>query len=140
MKYLPKILLVDDEGDFLRVISIMLREKGFDVYSISDYTEILTIAKTYKPDVIVLDVRPGKSDGREIDEQLKNNSDTKAIKILLHSAFTMTENDYKTCGAEGFILTPYSMPVLSAKIQGLPGTVNSEEIEPFKPVDYLFFK
>ena len=127
MKYLPKILLVDDEGDFLRVITIMLRQKDFDVYSISDCTEIFTIVKSFKPDLIILDIRLGKYDGREICLQLKSNPETKGIKILLHSAFSEIREDYKICGADDFILKPYSMPELVEKIQGLLGIVNTED-------------
>jgi len=127
MKYLPKILLVDDEGDFLRVITIMLRQMDFDVYSISDCTEIYTIVKSFKPDLIILDIRLGKHDGREICRELKKNAETRAIKILLHSAFSEIKEDYKTCGADDYILKPYSMPELVEKIQGLLGIVNAED-------------
>ena len=127
MKYLPKILLVDDEGDFLRVITIMLRQMDFDVYSISDCTEIYTIVKSFKPDLIILDIRLGKHDGREICRELKNSAETRAIKILLHSAFSEIKEDYKICGADDYILKPYSMPELVEKIQGLLGIVNAED-------------
>jgi DNA-binding response OmpR family regulator len=119
MNYLPKILLVDDEEDFLQLMSAMLRNNGFDVYSVSDINEVFTLIKSFKPDIILLDVKLGNQDGREICTQIKGNPETKNIKVLLHSAFSHVSWEYELCGADGFMLKPYDLSDLVTKIKAL---------------------
>ena len=106
MKYLPRILLVDDEVDHLHLLTALLRENGFDVYSLATPDDIFAVIKKFNPGVIILDVRIGNYDGKEICAQLKANEDTKSIKVILHSAFPQMEKEYELCGAEEFILKP----------------------------------
>src|SRR5215813_3235531 len=108
MKYLPKILLVDDETDYLYLNTARLRNKGFDVYSISDSEEVFTIVNSFRPDLIILDVMLGKHDGRDMCRQLKNEPGNKHIKILLNSALPEAGKHYRLFGAEEFILKPHT--------------------------------
>lgn len=116
MTYLPKILLIDDEEDFLSICSPFLRNNGFDVYSLSTEDDVFKIVRAFKPLLIILDVRMGVHDGRKICQQLKEDPGTKSIKIILHSAFSHIENEWQKYGAEDFILKPYSLSQLISKI------------------------
>jgi len=116
MQYLRRILLVDDESDFLAVGTSFLKQSGFDVYSSTDGNQVLPIAKSYKPDLLVLDVKLNDYDGRVICRQLKDDSETKSIKIILHSAFPDVGLEYRTYGADEFILKPYTIDLLLSRI------------------------
>jgi DNA-binding response OmpR family regulator len=116
MKYLKKILLIDDEVDYLHLLTIMLRRQGFDVYSITNGHQVSDTIKTFKPDMILLDVRLGNLDGKALCKQLKSDPATNNIKIILHSAFPSIENEYQLCGADDFVLKPTDVPDLVGRI------------------------
>ena len=117
MKDLRKILLVDDESDFLSVSTSFLRKSGFDVHSCTDGREVFPAVKNYNPDLIILDVKLNDQDGRTICRQLKNDLLTKGIKIILQSAFPDVGREYHIYGAEEFILKPYTIDHLLSRIK-----------------------
>jgi len=116
MNYLPKVLLIDDEVDYLHLLTALLRKRGFDVYSSSSGEDAITITRNFKPDVIVLDVRLGNEDGRKICWEIKTEPDIKDVTIILHSAFADIENGYKTYYADEFILKPTEIDYLVSRI------------------------
>lgn len=117
MTYLPRILLVDDEKDFLYLTCAALKKNGFDVLYLSDGFDLISKVKSYKPHIIVLDVRLGKHDGMVLCRQLKDDPDMQSIKIILHSAFSDVEKQYHECGADEFILKPYTFDHLMARLK-----------------------
>jgi DNA-binding response OmpR family regulator len=116
MKYLPRILLVDDEVDHLHLLTAILRENGFDVYSLSNPDDIFATIKVFKPNIIILDVKLGNYDGKEICARLKADESTRAIKVILHSAFPEIEEEYHLCGAEEFIIKPTNISHLISRL------------------------
>jgi DNA-binding response OmpR family regulator len=116
MKYSPKILLVDDEEDHLSLLTALLRKNRFDVYPLSNPNDVFHVVKTFRPDLMILDVRVGEHDGREICKKLKANEETKSIKVILHSAFPEIEEQYQLCGAEEFIIKPTDISTLISRL------------------------
>jgi DNA-binding response OmpR family regulator len=100
----------------LHLLSVLLRKHGFDIYSLSTPEDIFSTMKLFKPDIILMDVKLGNYDGKEICAQLKANEDTKSIKIILHSAFPEIEKEYQLCGAEEFILKPTDISNLVSRL------------------------
>ena len=81
-----KILLVDDDPDFVDAIKAVLENAGFDVAVAYDGDECLEKVGGINPDLIVLDVMmPGK-DGYVVCEELKENDDTADIPVILLTA------------------------------------------------------
>ena len=74
MAGLRKILLVEDNLELRNLYEIFLKQHGFEVASASDGDEGLEMAKSYKPDLIFLDVMMPKKNGFEV------------LKILRHDA------------------------------------------------------
>jgi two-component system alkaline phosphatase synthesis response regulator PhoP len=69
--------------------------------------------------LILLDIKLGDYDGRDLCLQLKNNPETKDIKIILYSAFPETSVDVMKYGADDFIMKPYEMDYLIGRIRHL---------------------
>ena len=113
---MSKILVIDDDVDLLFLGSSMLRQKGFDVFSLTRAENIFYVVKSFRPDLILLDIKLGDQDGRHICLQLKNNPDTKSIKIILYSAFPETSVDISKYGADDFVLKPYDFKYLVDRI------------------------
>jgi DNA-binding response OmpR family regulator len=114
-----KILVIDDDVDLLFLGSSMLRQKGFEVHSLARPENVLHVVKSFRPDLILLDIKLGDYDGRDLCLQLKNNPETKDIKIILYSAFPETSVDVMKYGADDFIMKPYEMDYLIGRIRHL---------------------
>ena len=86
-----KILLVDDDEDFVTITKSQLQKGGFDVEVAYSGEECIEKVQKEKPDLILLDVMmPGK-DGFDVCEQLKTDDNTKCIPIILLTAQTKNE-------------------------------------------------
>jgi Fe-S oxidoreductase/ActR/RegA family two-component response regulator len=78
-----KILVVDDEPDFLVFVSTVLEDNGATVLQASNGDEALELARAEKPDLITLDISmPGKS-GIEVFEELRNTPETASIAVCI---------------------------------------------------------
>jgi DNA-binding response OmpR family regulator len=112
-----RILIIDDDVDLLFLGSSLLKQRGFDVFSLSKADETLETVKSFRPDLILLDVKLGNLDGRDICLRLKSNPDTSFIKIILYSAFPETSVEYRKYGADDFIVKPYEFNHLVERIR-----------------------
>lgn len=104
-----KILVVDDEPDLLRLLEFLLRNEGYEVVCAQDGTSALEMAKTQKPDIILLDVVLPDMDGREVCRRLRSSPDTSATPIWMLSARTQ-EPDIKQslqAGADKHVAKPF---------------------------------
>ena len=97
-----RILVVDDEPDIVTVMKFTLEGRGFEVITAYDGKEGLDKARTFKPDIIILDVLMPKMYGNTLVAELESNNDTKNIPIIFLSclvdrSITSTEQDMRGC-------------------------------------------
>jgi len=79
-----KILLVEDDLDIQKKYSEKLTSKGFVVLPTDEPVVAIQLARTEKPNIILLDIMiPGKMNGFEILEVLKNEEATKNIPVIV---------------------------------------------------------
>lgn len=84
---IKSILVVDDEEDVRVLIQVGLEMKaGWTVLNASSGEEAITIATNHQPDVILLDLMMPGIDGKTTLQRLKNNTQTKAIPVILMTA------------------------------------------------------
>src|SRR5438045_8536813 len=107
-----KILVIDDDVDLLFLGSSLLRQKCFDVFSLAKTDNLFYSIEFFNPDLILLDVKLGDQDGRNICRQLKENPGTNSIKVILYSAFPETSIEYAKYGVDDFIVKSYEMDYL----------------------------
>lgn len=123
-----KVLLVDDERDFVQTLSerLIMRDMGSAVAY--DGESALNMIKDEEPEVMILDLRMPGIDGIEVLRQVKStNPDIEVIVLTGHG----TEKDKETCmtlGAFAFLQKPVDIQVLSQtlmkaneKVQGKKG-------------------
>lgn len=78
-----KILLIDDDPDFVDAVKSLLDENGFDIVT-SDTGEMgISLAETEHPDLILLDVMLPQMDGFAVCRYLKENKKTESIPIVM---------------------------------------------------------
>ncbi len=81
-----KVLVVDDDPDFLDSVATLLKRAGYTVVTGYDGEEAVTKAKSEQPDAMVLDVMMPKKDGYAACAELKADPETEEIPILLLTA------------------------------------------------------
>lgn len=116
-----KILLVDDEEDILALVRVRLEANNYEVITAKDGQEGLNLARSIKPDLIVLDLMLPKIDGYKVCRILKFDSRYKDIPIILFTARSK-EEDKKTgfiTGADAYITKPFEPKTLLSKIKEL---------------------
>ncbi|MGB3341040.1 MAG: response regulator [bacterium] len=120
----PKILLVDDDPDFLEATRQILTANQYDVITAEDGDEGIAKAKYEKPDLILLDViMPGK-DGFTVCYEMRKIAQTRPIPIIMLTAVgqQLTKPEYAVDIAidhlaDDFIDKPVDMPTLLKKIE-----------------------
>ncbi|MCX5678030.1 MAG: response regulator [Candidatus Omnitrophica bacterium] len=118
-----KILVVDDEGDLLKLVKTRLEASGYEVITLNSGKYVIETAKSEMPDIILLDVvMPGKN-GCDVCRELKADEAIRSIPVILFTAHYPEEEHLKLSsgeiGAEDYILKPFDAKVLLAKIKSL---------------------
>jgi len=114
-----RVLVVDDEEDLLELVSYNLQKEGYTVSCVGTGEEALNSARTLLPDLIVLDLWLPSVDGLDVCKQLKSDSRTQHVPIIMLTAKS-TEADVVTgleLGADDYITKPFSPRVLVARIK-----------------------
>ncbi|HPX94073.1 MAG TPA: response regulator [Candidatus Moranbacteria bacterium] len=78
-----KILIVEDDAVLQKVLTEYLTSEGFEISSALDGETGLQMSKTINPDLILLDIILPKKDGYEVLKEVKSDSKTKDIPIIL---------------------------------------------------------
>jgi two-component system alkaline phosphatase synthesis response regulator PhoP len=111
-----KILIVDDEPSIVNLVTAYLKPEGYEVYTASDGPSGLKAARTYKPDLIVLDIMLPGMDGIEVLNRLRRESE---VYVILLTA--RTEETDKVIGlavgADDYVTKPFSPRELVARIK-----------------------
>jgi len=114
---MPRILIIDDDVDLLFLGSSLLKQRGFEVFSLSRADEVFETVQSFGPNLILLDVKLGDQDGRDICLRLKSDPNISSVKIILYSAFPETSVEYSKYGADDFIVKPYEFNHLVERIR-----------------------
>lgn len=121
------ILVVDDSPTAMKITSDTLTEEGFNVIAASDGEEALEIATRLHPELIVLDIILPKKNGFQVCRQLKTESATQDIKILMLSSKNQASDRFwgQKQGADAYITKPFEDEELVGAIEAL---LNGEKL------------
>jgi two-component system alkaline phosphatase synthesis response regulator PhoP len=115
-----KILIADDEANVRLLVSRALGQH-FLVLEARDGEEAIKIARTHKPDLILMDLMMPRVDGNSACSIIKNDPDTKQIPVVMISGvgYELNKKLSLTLGADGYITKPFNLPDLLATIAQL---------------------
>ena len=99
-----KVLVVDDDPDFVEIIRMRLESDGYQVITAADGEEALQKVKLEKPDVMLLDVLMPKLDGLKVLQRIRRVN--KRLPVFILTAFSNPERFdlAKRYDAAGFIV------------------------------------
>jgi CheY-like chemotaxis protein len=114
-----KILYVEDNDDNVYVIRSRLGRAGYTIVVATDGEQGVAMARTERPDLILMDLGLPGIDGWEATRQLKAMSETRHIPIIALSAHAMAGDRQKAldAGCEDYDTKPVDIVRLRAKIQ-----------------------
>jgi two-component system cell cycle response regulator DivK len=84
-----RILVIDDEETNQKLVSSILRAKGFEVLQAYDGLEGFRIAKEIRPDLVFMDIQMPELDGIETFKMLKSDLSTQRIPVIALTALAM---------------------------------------------------
>lgn len=111
-----KILIIDDESSIHTVLTAYLKTEGFEFQSAYDGPTGLAAARTFKPDIIVLDVMLPGMDGIELLANLRRESNVYVIMLTARSEET-DKIVGLSVGADDYLTKPFSPRELVARIK-----------------------
>ena len=122
-----KILLVDDDKDLLRGMSVSLKASGYDVVSAQDAVTAVSTAREQKPDLVILDIGLPAGDGFVVMERLSNLSTD--IPVIVVSAREAEPNRERalTAGAKAFFQKPVKRKAFMASVRHALGQAPEED-------------
>ena len=116
-----KLLIVDDEADTLRLVSLMLERQGYEILTAKDGKTALEIVAANKPDLILLDVMMPDMDGFEVAKILRGDPDTETIPIIMFTAKSQVEDKITglEAGADVYLSKPTQPRELFAQVKAV---------------------
>jgi Lrp/AsnC family transcriptional regulator for asnA, asnC and gidA len=121
----PHILVVDDDSDFLAATRMVLAAEGFTVRTARNGEEALARLRVRTPDLVILDVMMrGLLDGLKMGEQMRTDSDLRAVPILMVSSITESGfagllPDVERLPVDNFLVKPVDPALLLAEVRRL---------------------
>ncbi|MEA2170490.1 MAG: two-component system, OmpR family, operon response regulator KdpE [Solirubrobacteraceae bacterium] len=113
---MSRVLVVDDDGQILRALRVVLRGAGYDVVPASSGEEALDLAAVRPPDAAIVDLMLGGIDGVEVCRSLREWS---AMPIIVLSAVDEDAEKVRALrsGADDYVTKPFSPDVLVARLE-----------------------
>lgn len=115
----PKILTADDDPDILDILRIVLTEAGFEVIEAHDGEQALELAKTKSPNLIILDYKMPKMDGRQVCIELRKDILLQHVPIIMVTGKGETTDKVAglDAGVDDYIVKPFEPKELIARVK-----------------------
>ena len=106
-----KVLIVEDNELNLRLFSDILQSNGYEVISMQDGGEAVSMIRKSIPDVVLMDVQLQGGSGLDLIREIKDDKYIKHIRVIAVTAFAMKEDKERimAAGCEDYIAKPISI-------------------------------
>jgi len=114
-----KILIVEDEESLLKLESILLTSKGFEVRGVSNGADALKAIGEEVPDLVLLDIMLPELDGFEVCRRIKGQEATRNLPVIMLTAKKSREDMARgeEVGADWYITKPFKSAMVIETIQ-----------------------
>lgn len=111
-----KVLVLDDDEAVLEVLEAALQYANFDVRIADESSDILKDIEAFNPDVVLIDYLLRGINGGELCHQIKNNSKTAKLPVILISAYPRVLLSLGDYGCNAFMAKPFDLSDLIFQI------------------------
>ena len=120
-KLMHKVLIAEDEADIRQLISFNLERESYDTLLAGDGEEAVLIAYNKIPDLIILDLMLPKIDGFSVFKELRLDSRTKDIPVIMLTAKAQLDDVIAglEMGADDYLTKPFSPKELVLRVKAL---------------------
>lgn len=114
-----KILIVDDDPDIRDILKLTLSEENYTVIEASDGKEALKMINTKSPNLVLLDYKIPKIDGREVCRRIKNDLLLRHLPIIMVTGKGDINDKVNVidAGADDYVVKPFEPKELLARIR-----------------------
>ncbi|MDF3077480.1 MAG: response regulator [Sphingobacteriaceae bacterium] len=112
-----RILLFEDEDDVRTSIEMILDKSGYVVKGYAAADDVFSLIDDFKPDLILMDIRLEKEDGRDICRSIRGNESTSTIPVIMVSGIPEVYNSISDAGANDIVLKPFDEATLLQRIE-----------------------
>jgi two-component system cell cycle response regulator DivK len=112
------ILVVEDQEDNRQILRDLLASSGFLMIEAHDGEQALAIARSQRPDLILMDIQLPVVDGYEATRSIKRDPELKHIPVIAVTSYALSgdEERAREAGCDAYVAKPYSTRHLLAKI------------------------
>jgi CheY-like chemotaxis protein len=115
---LPRVLIVDDESGFTRLLKLTLEKTGrFEVREENDGTKAWLVAREFMPDIVFLDVIMPKIDGGDVAQQIRSDPKLAHVPIVFLTAIVSSKEGGQEIAGFPFLAKPVSLADIIACIE-----------------------
>lgn len=128
-----RVLLADESSTIKKVVQLTLQDFDVDVRSVSVGLDVLSVAKTFRPDIVMADVLLAKRSGYEVCHDLKNDPETASIPVvIMWSGFMeIDEQKARLCAADRRIEKPFDAETLRNMVRELVGKTKENPVSSY---------
>ena len=118
---MKKVLIIDDDKEFLEELGVMLGLGGYETLNINDSSKALDAVQKFKPEVILMDMKMDGLSGYDLTLKLKQNKDTVRIPVIAMSGFYKDDvyNIKSAYGEDKYLKKPFTPLDVISKIEGV---------------------
>jgi two-component system alkaline phosphatase synthesis response regulator PhoP len=116
-----RILVVDDEAHIQHVLSLKLRNAGYEVLTASDGEEGLHVATAASPDLVITDLQMPYMTGTDLCRAFAAREDTRDIPVIILTArgYALSDDDLAYGNIKEVVSKPFSPRLLIQMVQSL---------------------
>jgi two-component system, cell cycle response regulator DivK len=114
-----RVLIVEDNELNMKLFNDLLEAHGYYTLQTKDGVEALRMARTHRPDLILMDIQLPEVSGLEVTKWLKEDDDLRSIPIIAVTAFAMKGDEQKIRdgGCEAYIAKPISVASFMSTVE-----------------------
>jgi two-component system cell cycle response regulator DivK len=129
-----KILVVEDNELNLKLFCDLLRAHGYEAEPVRDGREAVARARSFQPELVVMDIQMPYITGLELIEQMKGDEELRRTPIMAVTAYAAKgdEERIREAGAEGYVSKPIS---LMRFIEAVRGLLAAAEVQAAAPAE-----
>lgn len=134
---MAKILVIDDEPSIVKLVTAYLKPEGYEVLTAMDGSSGLKAARSFKPDLIILDIMLPGIDGIELLSRLRRESE---VYVILLTAKTEETDKIVglSVGADDYVTKPFSPRELTARVKAALRRIQAGAASSYETSIYTF--